>query len=128
MSRPTQIIGFTENLTPQTGQGFGKVFTVGKRSIVSRLTVTAGESLEADDLFELHAVLDYDQEAGTVTRSYAVKESDPTQDPAVTYDIPLGANQTQLEIVIRGTYAWKKIVTTTLLIGVEIAEGYERTL
>lgn len=126
MQQPTQIIGFRTNLTPQTGQGFGDVFTVGTRSIVSRLTVTAGESLEADDLFELHAVLEYDKDAGTVTRSYAVKEVDPVS--ATSYGIPLGANQTQLEIVLRGTYAWKKIVTTTLLIGVETADGYERTL
>ena len=130
MSRPepTQIIGFETNLTPQAAQGFGDVFTVGKRSIVSRLTVTTGEDLEADDLFELHAVLDYNKATKAVTRSYAVKEMDPTQDPTVTYTIPLGQNQTQLEIVIRGTYAWKKIVTTTLLIGVENATGYERTL
>ena len=125
----TQDIGFNTNLAPTASADvFGDVFTVGTRSVVSRLTVTTGESLEATDLFELHTVLDYNKETKAVVRSYAIVEKDPTQDPAVAYNIPLGSEQTQLEIVIRGVYVWKKIVATTLLIGVETTKGYEKVL
>ena len=116
----------TDLFTPATGglDTFGPVFTVGKRSLVCRVFPATGEDLEADDMFELHAVLDYDEDTLAPSRTYAVKESDPVA--ASSYGLLIGQNNTQGEIMLRGQYAWKKVVASTAAIGVQGIQGYEK--
>lgn len=114
---------FESVYTPTAGTGMGEVFTVGDTSQVHRCFATTGETFEDNDLFELHAVLEFNKATGAVTRSNAVKEYDPIS--ATTYGLFLGANNTQAEIVLAGIYAWKKLTTTTPLVGVERITGFE---
>lgn len=109
---------------PVQAAAMGLMFTVGRESQVHRCTTPSGEAFEDDDLFELHSVLEFDQDDYTVTRSVAVREYDPIS--ATEYGIFLGANNTQGEIVIAGWYAWEKKTTTTPLVGVERITGFEK--
>ena len=127
MTTPATANMDTETLlVPITGTGMGLAFTVDTRSKVCRVFPITGEDPGADDAFELHTVLDFVKETGEVTRSYALKEVDPVS--AETYGLPLGGNQTQAEIVIRGYYAWNKVEATTIATGVQGLTGYEKVL
>ena len=118
-----QKIAYELVYVPVAAAAMGLAFVVGDRSQVHRCTVTAGESFEDDDLFELRHVLDFTESTGVVTRSVAVKEVDPIT--GTSYGIFLGANNTHGEIVLAGLYVWEKKTTTTPLVGVERITGFE---
>lgn len=117
-------LGWKYILDPTAGTGFGKVFTVGDRSVVCRVYPTTGETVEDDDLFELHHALEWDPETLVPSRTLQLKEKDPVG--GTSYTLPLGANMTQAEIVIRGDYVWKKLTATTPFVGVQASRGYEK--
>lgn len=117
-------IGWRTLSEPDTGTGFGKVFTVGDKSVVCRVFPTTGETAEDDDLFELHHALDWNRTTGVPSRTLQLKEKDPVG--GTSYTLTLGANMTQAEIVIRGDYVWKKLTATTPLVGVQGSRGYEK--
>ena len=120
----TEKFTFENVLVPATAaSGFGTTFSVGLRSKVCRLVTDTDDDAGADNAFELYAVQEFDKDTGVPSVSYAVKELDPIG--GTSYGLLLGGNMTQAEIVIRGYYAWKKIVITTPAVGVEVAEGYE---
>lgn len=123
--RPAEDITFVPVLTPATAaSGFGDVFTVGVQSVVCRLTSDTDDDAGEDDAFALYAVLAYTKSTLVPTKTYLLKELDPIG--GTSYSLLLGANMTQAEIVIRGNYVWKKIVSTTPKIGIEVSKGYER--
>lgn len=125
MSIPvTERLGGDILFAPITGQATGLAFTVGLRSVVCRLITPTGEAVGVDDAFELRSVLAYNKDTGVVSRSYAIKELDPIG--GTSFGLLLGANMTQAEIVIRGTYAWKKTINTTPAVGIEGMTGYEK--
>jgi hypothetical protein len=121
---PTKNIGSKILLAPATSaSGFGEVFTVGDHSVVCLLTTDTDEDAGVADALELYTVLEFVKDTGEVTLSYATKEIEPIS--ATSYGFLLGSTNTQAEIMIRGTYAWKKIEITTPAIGVEGIKGLE---
>ena len=110
------MIQAKEILVPTTGTATSDPFSVGGHSRVVYLAPSAGETLSEDDAFELRRVV----------------AEDTNGDPAQTikmYDkdgaILLGASIPQFEVVIRGTYVIKKILSTTESVGVYQTYGNE---
>ena len=125
MNPNTEAPGVEVVLVPATAaSGFGPVFSVGTYSKVCRLTTDTDDNAGVDNAFELYAVQEWNKDTGVPTKSYAVKELDPIG--GTSFSLLLGANMTQAEIVIRGNYAWKKLLVTTPAIGIEAYDGYER--
>ena len=127
MSRPIEQIAFETVLAATTAGStpfFGDVFSVGVESVVCRLTTDTNDDTGVDDAFELYAVLAYVRDTRVPTAYYPVKEKDPIG--GTSFGLFLGDNMTQAEIVISGTYVWKKILGTTPAVGVEVSTGYER--
>lgn len=123
--RPTEDIGTTPLVVPATGaSGYGNVFTVGGQSVVCRLTTDTDLDAGVADAFELYTVIDYDKATGAVNLAYATKEIDPIG--GTEYGFLLGSTNTQQEVMMRGAYVWKKILSTTPAVGVEAIVGFER--
>ena len=123
--RAVAVIGWDIVLTPATAaSGFGKVFTVGVQSVTCRLVTDTDDDAGADDAFTLYTVQEFNKTTLAPTLSYALAEKDPIG--GTNYNLVLGGNMTQAEIVIRGVYVWKKTVITTPAVGVEVSKGYER--
>lgn len=101
------------------GAGFSEHFDVDKYSRVVFLAPSAGESLTEDDAFQLHRVLEVDG-SNNVARSMPVVDAGST--------ILLGANNTQIEILIRGTYVIEKLMATTESVGVYTTHGIEEAV
>ncbi len=89
----------------------GTVFDVNARSQVIYLAPDTGEAITGNDAYELRRIVD---DAG---RSIAQVDKDGA--------VLLGANRTQYEITIRGTYKLKKIAATTEAVGAYKHPGFE---
>jgi hypothetical protein len=85
------------------------MFEVDERSRVVYIAPDSGETLTEDDAFQLCRVISVDSN-DNADEVLPVKE-----DGAV---LTLGANRTQFEVVIRGTYVIQKILATTESVGV----------
>ena len=87
-------------------------FDVDSTSAVCYLKPSAGIVLTEDDTFQLARQID----------------DDPDRFMPVVDDgsgILMGANNTQVEVLIRGTYRWEKILATTESVGLYRTFGLE---
>lgn len=108
MISSTQILAPTEDSAATSD-----TFDVGKTSRVVFIAPSTGEDITDDDSFELCLVIDE-----SPIRS--VRQFD--KDGAIL----LGASMTQFEVMLRGTYLVKKILSTSEPIGVYQRYGLER--
>lgn len=109
-----------EIYAPTTGQvNTPTPFHVDKYSQVVFLAPAAGETLTEDDSFQLRRVIEVDG-AGAVVRSLPVVDSGGA--------VLLGANNTQAEVLIRGTYILSKILDTTESVGAYRNHGIEEAV
>jgi hypothetical protein len=107
------MIAAKEILAPSTGAtGTSESFDVDDRSRTVYLAPNAGETLTEDDTYELRRVV-----AEGPVRSIKVVDAGT--------DVLLGANNVQFEVLIRGTYLVKKILSTTESVGVYQTYGIE---
>lgn len=101
------------------GTGFSEHFDVDKYSRVVFLAPSSGGSLTEDDAFQLRRVLEVD-ESNNVVRSMPVIDAGS--------EILLGANNGQVEVLIRGTYVIEKLMATTESVGVYMTHGIEEAV